>query len=59
MQSNLRTPESGVPEIAFAGRSKCRYQVAINLLTRRKFEARVAVAFMHLFRTINFYRINA
>ena len=50
-------PESGVPEIAFAGRSNVGKSSLLNLLTRRKNLARVSGS-PGKTRTINFYRIN-
>ena len=50
-------PESGVPEIAFAGRSNVGQSSLLNLLTRRKNLARVSGS-PGKTRTINFYRIN-
>lgn len=50
-------PESGVQEIAFAGRSNVGKSSLLNLLTRRKNLARVSGS-PGKTRTINFYRIN-
>lgn len=50
-------PESGVAEIAFAGRSNVGKSSLLNLLTRRKNLARVSGS-PGKTRTINFYRIN-
>ena len=54
---NRINPESGVPEIAFAGRSNVGKSSLLNLLTRRKNLARVSGS-PGKTRTINFYRIN-
>ena len=53
----MQYPESGVPEIAFAGRSNVGKSSLLNLLTRRKNLARVSGS-PGKTRTINFYRIN-